>query len=90
MLTRRAFLLQAHPADVRRDIVSRLAKVHIPTVVFLVAFFYGHHFRSAQKMWLDKLCIHQTREEYKEWGLKALPAPWRLEIFKGFMAHIPQ
>jgi len=47
--------------------------VHIPVAVFFVVFFFGHHLRSGPQMWLDKLCIHQTRQDLKEKGLKALP-----------------
>eukprot|EP00438_Fugacium_kawagutii_P035277 Skav209744 [mRNA] locus=scaffold2057:70401:75405:- [translate_table: standard] len=44
--------------------------VWIPTGVFFVVIFFGHHVwpRSHMDWWLDKLCIHQTREKLKEQG----------------------
>jgi len=49
--------------------------VWIPTAVFFLAIFFGHHVTGTEDMdwWLDKLCIHQTRERLKEQGVMALP-----------------
>lgn len=55
-----------------------LSEVWIPTGVFFVVIFFGHHVwpRSHMDWWLDKLCIHQTREKLKEQGVAALPELW--------------
>lgn len=48
--------------------------VYIPIAVFFLVFFWGHYLGTpVRSMWLDKMCIHQTRDELKEKGVKALP-----------------
>eukprot|EP00440_Ansanella_granifera_P027867 gb/GFBE01030278.1/.p1 GENE.gb/GFBE01030278.1/~~gb/GFBE01030278.1/.p1 ORF type:complete len:580 (+),score=106.08 gb/GFBE01030278.1/:1-1740(+) len=48
--------------------------VYIPISVFFIVFFWGHLLHTSVKdMWLDKLCIHQTRDDLKEKGVQALP-----------------
>lgn len=38
--------------------------------------FWGHLIAAKQDWWLDKLCIHQTREKLKKEGITALPKSW--------------
>lgn len=48
--------------------------VWIPTAVFFMTIFFGHLlFGAPEDWWLDKLCIHQSREKLKEQGVNALP-----------------
>ena len=44
-------------------------QVWIPTAVFFMTIFFGHLlFGAPEDWWLDKLCIHQSREKLKEQG----------------------
>lgn len=48
----------------------------LPLLVFFMFFFFGQHFCGqlwAPSFWLDKLCIHQTKEELKAQQVAALP-----------------
>jgi len=57
-----------------RDLIIEL--VWVPMAVFFVVFFFGHDLtRGAmdKNWWLDKLCIHQTRQDVQLEGLTALP-----------------
>ena len=51
----------------------------VPSFVFFATFFFGHAVVSAlglgreEQWWLDKLCIHQTREAWKLAGVQMLP-----------------
>lgn len=48
--------------------------VYIPMAVFAVIFFFGHKLPiEGRKIWLDKMCIHQSRGKLKEVGVTALP-----------------
>eukprot|EP00401_Gymnodinium_catenatum_P041137 CAMPEP_0117560138 /NCGR_PEP_ID=MMETSP0784-20121206/53721_1 /TAXON_ID=39447 /ORGANISM="" /LENGTH=415 /DNA_ID=CAMNT_0005357537 /DNA_START=65 /DNA_END=1309 /DNA_ORIENTATION=- len=48
--------------------------VGIPLLVFAVFFVCGHRLRvPVETVWLDKLCIHQTRPDKKVAGVTALP-----------------
>ena len=48
-------------------------QVWIPTAVFFMTIFFGHLlFGAPEDWWLDKLCIHQSREKLKEQGGVAL------------------
>jgi len=47
----------------------------IPVFVFLFFFFFGHNLRFgsfAMGLWIDKLCIHQSRADLKTKGVKSL------------------
>jgi len=46
--------------------------VYIPTAAFFVVLFSAHHFRPALRMWLDKMCIHQSDEAMKKLGMEAM------------------
>eukprot|EP00439_Symbiodinium_sp_Y106_P042229 s149_g5.t1 len=48
----------------------------LPLLVFFLFFFFGQHLCGqlwAPSFWLDKLCIHQTKEELKAQQVAALP-----------------
>merc|ERR1719379_491714 len=46
----------------------------IPMLVFVATFFCGHRVKAPVKtVWLDKLCIHQTRHNLKVKGVSGLP-----------------
>ncbi|CAJ1416679.1 unnamed protein product [Effrenium voratum] len=48
--------------------------VWVPTIIFFLCVFWGHLvYCPAHDMWVDKLCIHQTRAKLKESGVNALP-----------------
>jgi hypothetical protein len=56
----------------REDLLSVF--VGVPLVVFLCGFTLGHKISvPVETVWVDKLCIHQTREPEKEVGVSALP-----------------
>jgi len=40
--------------------------------VFLLVFLFGHHLRPPSRMFLDKICIHQTDEDKKAAGIQAI------------------
>eukprot|EP00403_Amphidinium_massartii_P029395 CAMPEP_0178396262 /NCGR_PEP_ID=MMETSP0689_2-20121128/13640_1 /TAXON_ID=160604 /ORGANISM="Amphidinium massartii, Strain CS-259" /LENGTH=583 /DNA_ID=CAMNT_0020016935 /DNA_START=183 /DNA_END=1931 /DNA_ORIENTATION=+ len=47
----------------------------LPLAVFFITFFTAHHFsmEGGATVWLDKLCVHQTRTELRSAGIAALP-----------------
>lgn len=48
--------------------------VGVPMAVFFLAFFCGHHvWTPVADLWLDRLCIHQSRPALKATGIRALP-----------------
>lgn len=49
--------------------------VYLPVCVFFFVFFHGHHrpWRKLKTVWIDKLCIHQTREDLKVAGVSLVP-----------------
>jgi len=60
----------------------KFAFLGAPSTVFFATFFFGHAVMSAlaplglgreEQWWLDKLCIHQTREAWKLAGVQMLP-----------------
>jgi len=46
--------------------------VYIPTATFFLVLFSAHHFKPALRLWLDKLCIHQTNENLKMLGMQSM------------------
>ena len=45
-----------------------------PGLVFVVAFLFGNRLPGRrERLWLDKLCIHQRREELRSAGLAGIP-----------------
>merc|ERR1740129_1236336 len=57
------------------DPVLLLLFVGVPMLVFTLSLFCGHWLRvPVHSLWLDKLCIRQTRTELKMKGVSALPA----------------
>lgn len=64
-----------------RDLVSlggvelTLPVVYAPVAVFLLVLFFGHRRpgRVGRTLWLDKLCIHQTRADLKLAGVASVP-----------------
>lgn len=49
--------------------------VYMPVGIFFLIFFFGHlrPGRIGRTVWVDKLCIHQTREDLKLAGVSCLP-----------------
>jgi len=48
--------------------------VGAPMAVFALVFFTGHFvWAPVENLWLDRLCIHQTRPKMKMKGIRALP-----------------
>lgn len=50
--------------------------VYVPIAVFYIMFFFGHTLplsRGGLMVWLDKMCIHQTRLALKSEGISAVP-----------------
>lgn len=48
--------------------------VGVPMAIFFLVFFCGHHiWTPVANLWLDRLCIHQTRADLMLAGINALP-----------------
>ncbi|CAE7526796.1 unnamed protein product [Symbiodinium natans] len=60
----------------RFNLLSFSIVVYLPTAVFFVVFFLGHHvlhrFRPIS-LWVDRACVHQTDDELKRRQIQALP-----------------
>jgi len=46
--------------------------VYIPTVTFFLVLFSAHRLKPSLRLWLDKLCIHQTNEHLKMLGMQSM------------------